>query len=104
MVQLMGVQLPDNRPVHIALTHVYGIGPATAERICAELSFHRTLRVERLSEPQLAALAVKLSGEVITGERRREVRANIARLRDIGSYRGRRHAMQYVCASSRAGC
>lgn len=93
MVHVLGVNIPDQKLVRIALTSFYGIGPATASRLCAKLSFHDTATVSSLTETQIAALANELSTMTIENDLRRAVRENIAHHRAIGTYVGRRHAM-----------
>ncbi|KAJ7724469.1 mitochondrial 30S ribosomal protein S13 [Mycena maculata] len=61
MVYVLGVNLPDRQVVKFALTQFYGIGHATAERICARFQMHRTCRVRDLTPLQVTALASFLS-------------------------------------------
>jgi small subunit ribosomal protein S13 len=92
MPHILGKFLPDHKPVRYALLRFGGIGQWTSAQICARLQFHQTLKMGEMSERQLNALShevgeLKLDNDLIRG-----VRDNIARLRRIGSYRGKRHA------------
>jgi small subunit ribosomal protein S13 len=92
MARIAGVTLPNAKRVDVALTYIYGIGPATVKRILAATGVSGEIRVKDLSEAQ----ANKLRDEVeknnrVEGELRREVLSNIKRLKEIGSYRGTRH-------------
>ena len=92
MARIAGVSLPPQKRVDVALTYIYGVGPATAKRVIAKTGIAPEIRVKDLTEAQ----ADKLRDEVekqhkVEGELRREVLANIKRLKEIGSYRGSRH-------------
>lgn len=92
MPRIAGTEIPDNKPTHIALRYIYGIGPKFALDICAELDLDPQARAHTLAEDQLAAIAGLLESKyVIEGALRRQTQQNIARLRDIRSYRGDRH-------------
>jgi len=92
MPHILGKFLPDQRPVRYALRAFRGIGPAVARQVCARLHFHDSLTMGEMSERQLNALAHEVGTLKLENDLVREVRDNIARLRRIGSYRGRRHA------------
>jgi small subunit ribosomal protein S13 len=91
MLHLLGVNLPDQKVVRIALTYFYGIGKNNAERICHQLSIHRQAKLYELSEHQLNKLSQLLTGMTLESDLKREIRQNIARYRQIGCYRGKRH-------------
>ena len=92
MPRVAGVDIPDNKPLRIALRYIYGIGPHHAELICKAAEIEGQTRARDLNEDQLAQIAGILEGTYITeGALRRQVQQNIARLRDIRSYRGDRH-------------
>ena len=92
MPHVLGNYLPDHKPVRYALLAFKGIGHHSAARICARLQFHETLKMGEMSERQLNALAHEVGELKLENDLVRQVRDNIARLRRIGSYRGRRHA------------
>jgi small subunit ribosomal protein S13 len=92
MPRLIGVDIPPQKRLEIALTYIYGIGRVTAQRICDDVGLDRGLRSRDLSEDQIAALATYIQRTYpVEGQLRRQVAANINRLREIGCYRGMRH-------------
>ena len=92
MPRVSGVDIPDNKPIRIALRYIYGVGPHHAENICREVGIEPQTRANQLSEDVLAQLAGIIENNYLTeGALRRQVAQNIARLRDIRSYRGDRH-------------
>src|ERR1700721_2139459 len=92
MPHILGKYLPDEKPVRYALLEFVGIGQFTATQICARLQFHQTLTMGEMSERQLNALSHELGEMTLENDLWRGVRDNIARLRRIGSYRGKKHA------------
>lgn len=92
MARIAGVTLPAQKRIEIGLTYIYGIGRSTAKKILAETGVSADVRVKDLTEVQANKLreAVEKRHKV-EGELRREVLANIKRLKEIGSYRGSRH-------------
>jgi small subunit ribosomal protein S13 len=92
MPHILGKFLPDHKPVRYALLRFGGIGQYTAAQICARLQFHETLKMGQMSERQLNALSHEVGELKLENDLVRAVRDNIARLRRIGSYRGKRHA------------
>ena len=92
MPRIAGVDIPDNKPIRIALRYIYGVGPANAELILREANIEGHIRANRLTEEQLAGIAGIIDNNyVVEGTLRRSIAQNIARLRDIRSYRGDRH-------------
>jgi small subunit ribosomal protein S13 len=92
MPHILGKFLSDHKPVRYALLQFGGIGQFTAAQICARLQFHETLKMGQMSERQLNALSHEVGELRLENDLVRAVRDNIARLRRIGSYRGKRHA------------
>ena len=92
MPRVIGVDIPPNKRLEIALTYIYGVGLATSHKVCDELKLDRGTKARDLTEEQIANLANFLQKEYpVEGTLRRQVAAAIARLRDIGCYRGMRH-------------
>jgi small subunit ribosomal protein S13 len=92
MPRLIGVDIPNNKRIEIALTYIYGVGTHTAEKVCDDLKIDRGLKARDLTEEQLTTLATHIQKEYpVEGQLRRQVAAAIGRLRDIGCYRGSRH-------------
>lgn len=92
MPRIMGVDLPNDKPAHISLRYFYGIGPTTAIRICLQTNTDPQKKARDLTDDEISRIAAVLDREyTIEGQLRRKVQQDIARLRDIGSYRGFRH-------------
>jgi small subunit ribosomal protein S13 len=92
MPRILGVDIPNDKPTHISLRYIYGIGPTTALRLCRQTNIDPERRAKDLSDDDISRLAALLDDEfVVEGQLRRQVQQNIARLKDIGSYRGLRH-------------
>lgn len=89
----MGVDLPREKRVEIALTYVYGIGLHRSRSILKVSGIDPDTRVRDMTDEQVAKLraSVEASGYQLEGDLRRWENLNIKRLIDIGSYRGRRH-------------
>ena len=92
MPRLLGVDIPNDRPVIISLTYLYGVGPRTSRELCHKSGIDPRAKARDLNEDELARLATLLDKDyVVEGQLRRQVAQDITRLRDIGSYRGVRH-------------
>jgi small subunit ribosomal protein S13 len=92
MPRIQGVDVPNNKPTYISLTYLYGIGDATSIDICYKLGIDPQVKAKDLNDDQLARINNLLDKEyTIEGQLRRRVQQDIARLRDIHSYRGMRH-------------
>lgn len=91
-VRLVGVDLPQNKRVEIALTYIYGIGLTTSKKILASTGIDPNTRVKDLSEEELSKLRDYIQGNLkVEGDLHREVSQNVKRLMEIGCYRGLRH-------------
>jgi small subunit ribosomal protein S13 len=71
----------------------YGIGPQISTKLMARFSIHKTAKVGALNDGQINGIVAELSSMTLENDLRRQVVENIRRLRDMGAYRGRRHAM-----------
>jgi small subunit ribosomal protein S13 len=92
MARIAGVDLPRDKRVEIALTYIYGVGLATAQRVLEKTGVRPDTRVRDLTDAEVARLRQVIEREVkVEGALRTEVAMNIKRLMDIGSYRGLRH-------------
>jgi small subunit ribosomal protein S13 len=89
--RIAGITLPNKR-VEIALTYIKGIGRSRSNKILADLKINRDTRVNDLSVDEVNCLRDVIEKQYhVEGELRREVAANIKRLKEIGCYRGMRH-------------
>ena len=92
MPRISGVDIPPDKPIRISLRYIYGIGPTNADQILKELAIDGQRRAKELSEEELAKIIGLIDKEfLVEGALRRNIQQNIARLRDIGSWRGNRH-------------
>ncbi|MGA2264884.1 MAG: 30S ribosomal protein S13 [Phycisphaerae bacterium] len=92
MPRVAGVDIPAEKQTLISLQYIYGVGPTIAAHLCTKVGIDPQTRAKNLTEDQLSKIAALLDSEyVIEGQLRRQVQQNIARLRDIGCYRGTRH-------------
>jgi small subunit ribosomal protein S13 len=92
MARIAGVDIPRDKHVRISLRYIYGIGPALADRILAQVRVNGETKVSELSEEELNRIREVIDKEFrVEGELRKEVNLNIKRLIDIGCYRGLRH-------------
>ena len=92
-VRIAGVVIPNEKRVEIALTYVYGIGLDMSQKILKETKVSPDTRVKDLKEDEVNALRSLIEKTLrVEGDLRRDVSSNIKRLKDIGSYRGSRHA------------
>lgn len=92
MPRLIGVDIPADKRIEISLRYVYGIGPHIAGLVLEEAGIEPAVKAKDLTEDELARLATVIDRSYqVEGQLRRLVQSNIARLRDIGCYRGIRH-------------
>jgi small subunit ribosomal protein S13 len=92
MPRILGVDLPNEKPLHISLRYIRGIGPTTALEVCDKAKVNPQRKAKDLTEEEVARIAIILDREyVVEGQLRRQEQQNIARLKEIGCYRGFRH-------------
>lgn len=92
MARIAGVNIPTNKRVEVALTYIYGIGPAKAKEICERVGVPRERRVNELTDAEVSQIRESIDrSHTVEGDLRREVAMNIKRLMDLGCYRGLRH-------------
>jgi small subunit ribosomal protein S13 len=92
MPRILGVDLPNDKPTHISLRYIYGIGPTTALQVCEKAKVDPQRRAKDLSDEDIARIAGILDREyTVEGPLRRQIHQNIQRLKEINCYRGMRH-------------
>lgn len=101
-MRIAGITIPDERRLEIGLTAVYGIGRQTAKKVLDTCKVKHGARPKDLSEAEEAAIRTNIEARSIEGELRRAVSSNIKRLKDIGSYRGSRHAKRLPARGQRS--
>ena len=92
MARIVGVDIPNNKRIEIALTYIYGIGKSIANKILSDSGIDPNIRVKDLSDEDISKLRSSIVNNVIIeGDLRREISLNIKRLKEINCYKGMRH-------------
>lgn len=91
MLRLVGVDLPEQKRIEIALRYIYGVGPKLSRDILVKAKVNPNTRANKLTAEEISRLQKILDTYQVEGDLRKEIRENIARLKRIGSYRGHRH-------------
>ena len=92
MARIAGVTIPDNKKIAVALTYIYGVGNTRARDIVQSTEIDPAKHTKDLSNDELVRIRDIIEKKYrVEGELRREVAANIKRLKDISAYRGIRH-------------
>ncbi|MEK7130322.1 MAG: 30S ribosomal protein S13 [Patescibacteria group bacterium] len=93
MARIAGVNLPSQKKVEAALPYIYGIGLSLSRKILLEVKIDANKRTHELSEEEVNQLKQIIEkNHKVEGELRRGILMNVKRLKEIGSYRGSRHA------------
>lgn len=91
MARLLGVDLPRNKKMSIALRAIYGVGPKVATDVLAVVGIDGNRSSNEITEEEVQQIRTALENYTVEGDLRREVALNIKRLKDLGCYRGIRH-------------
>jgi small subunit ribosomal protein S13 len=92
MPRIVGVDIPNDKSIWIALTYIHGIGRYTSEQVLKEAKVDKGVKANKLTEDELSRITQVIERNyIIGGQLRRQISQNIARLRDISCYRGIRH-------------
>ena len=92
MARIVGVSIPDNKKILVALTYVYGIGSSLSKDILGKAKIDVDKRVKDLTQEEINSIRSAIEGTyTIEGELKREILGSVRRLKDIGSWRGMRH-------------
>lgn len=91
-MRIVGVTIPDEKRVDIALSYIYGIGRRNVVAVLKKADVSGDKRAKTLTEDEIKRLTKILEAYKIEGDLKAEIAGNIRRLKDIGSYRGLRHA------------
>lgn len=92
MPRIVGVDIPNDKKIWVALTYIHGIGNTLSKKVLKELDIDPVTKAKDLSEEDLARLGAQIEKNYsIEGQLRRQVIQDIQRLKDIGCYRGLRH-------------
>ncbi len=105
MPRIVGVDIPNEKRLDVALTYIYGIGSTSARKIIAELSMRADTRAKDLSDDEVARLANHIGENYsVEGPLRRTLLQNVNRLKDITCYRGLRHRRGLPVRGQRTRC
>jgi small subunit ribosomal protein S13 len=92
MARIAGVDIPRHKRIEIALTYIYGIGPAISRRILKDVGIEGHVRTQELTEAEVARIRSVIEANIkVEGDLRKEVAMNIKRLMDLNTFRGLRH-------------
>ena len=93
MPRIAGVNIPENKRIEISLTYIYGVGNSLSKRILNELKIDINKKASDLSAKEVNDLKDFIEkNHKIEGDLRRQIMINVKRLKDIGAWRGMRHA------------
>ena len=105
MARIAGVNIPQNKLVHVGLTYIYGIGNKFSQQICTELEIPKSKRVNELTDDQILKIREYIDQKfTVEGDLRRENSFSIKRLIDLASYRGSRHKKKLPVRGQRTRC
>ena len=105
MARIAGVNIPQNKLVHVGLTYIYGIGNKFSQQICTELEIPKSKRVNELTDDQILKIREYIDQKfTVEGDLRRETSLSIKRLIDLACYRGSRHRKKLPVRGQRTRC
>jgi small subunit ribosomal protein S13 len=105
MARIIGVDIPGDKRIDIALRYIYGLGPVNSKQILEQAKIDPSIRAKNLTEQQLAQIVhvIQEGKYVIEGDLRREIQMNLKRLQGIKCYRGIRHIRGLPVRGQRTG-
>jgi small subunit ribosomal protein S13 len=105
MARIIGVDIPGDKRIDIALRYIYGLGPVNSKQILEQAKIDPGIRAKNLTEQQLAQIVhvIQEGKYVIEGDLRREIQMNLKRLQGIKCYRGIRHIRGLPVRGQRTG-
>ena len=105
MARIAGVNIPQNKLVHVGLTYIYGIGNRFSKQICTDLEIPKSKRVNELTDDQILKIREYIDQKfTVEGDLRRETSLSIKRLIDLATYRGSRHRKKLPVRGQRTRC
>ena len=105
MARIAGVNIPQNKLVHVGLTYIFGIGDKFSDKICNALEIKKSTRVNQLTDDQILKIREYIDKNfTVEGDLRRENSLSIKRLIDLASYRGSRHRKKLPTRGQRTRC
>ena len=105
MARIAGVNIPQNKIVHVALQYIHGIGERFSSNICQKLNISKNKRVNSLTDEEVLKIREFIDANYkVEGDLRREVSLNIKRLVELATYRGSRHKKKLPVRGQRTHC
>ena len=105
MARIAGVNIPQNKLVHIGLTYIYGIGEKFSNQICSSLDIPNKKRINELTDDDILKIREYIDANFkVEGDLRRDYSLSIKRLIDLASYRGSRHRKKLPVRGQRTRC
>ena len=105
MARIAGVNIPQNKVVHVALQYIFGIGHKFSNDICTKLNISKNKRANSLTDEEILKIRQFIGQNYkVEGDLRREVSLNIKRLIDLVTYRGSRHKKKLPVRGQRTHC
>ena len=105
MARIAGVNIPQNKLVHIGLTYIYGIGNKFADKICTSLDIPKKKRINELTDDDILKIREYIDANFkVEGDLRRDYSLTIKRLIDLACYRGSRHRKKLPVRGQRTRC
>ena len=105
MARIAGVNIPQNKLVHVGLTYIFGIGDKFSSQICSALEIQKSTRVNQLTDDQILKIREYIDKNFsVEGDLRRENSLSIKRLIDLATYRGSRHRKKLPVRGQRTRC
>ena len=105
MARIAGINIPQNKLVHVGLTYIYGIGEKFSGEICEALKFPKEKRVNELTDDEILKIREYIDQNFkVEGDLRRDYSLSIKRLIDLACYRGSRHRKKLPVRGQRTRC
>jgi small subunit ribosomal protein S13 len=102
IMRIFGVNIPDNKRIEISLTYLYGVGPAVSKKALAAAKIEVSKKAKDLTADEVLRIQNFLEKTYpVEGELRQLIKRNIGRLKDLGTYRGNRHARRLPARGQR---
>ncbi|HVY35764.1 MAG TPA: 30S ribosomal protein S13 [Candidatus Paceibacterota bacterium] len=101
-MRVLGITIPEKKQLHVGLTELYGVGATTARKVLTEAGVSLSAKPADLSIDQENAIRRALEAMTIEGNLKREISANIKRLKDVKAYRGVRHSKRLPVRGQRS--
>ena len=105
MARIAGINIPQNKLVHIGLTYIYGLGDKFSNQICTSLEIQRAKRINELTDDEILKIREYIDANFkVEGDLRRDYSLTIKRLIDLACYRGTRHRKKLPVRGQRTRC